>query len=186
MRDRGLEMPETRQDLHWIGISSGVINASVFRMLAVDKFGTGAVYPEVVKHGMYDELPKHFAELKNYRFIIAGGRQPGRSHDTDALLLAALFDNNKVISLKNIDGVYSADPKKNHKAKKITELSWKEYLEIIGVKIHEPGANYPVDALAAQLAMRSGMQFVICDGLDFVELRTVLITGKAKKGSLIR
>src|SRR5665811_193718 len=52
-----------------------------------------------------------------------------RDSDTTAVLRAAELDGQAVLKATNVDGVYSADPKKDPKAKRYDRLSHQEAIE---------------------------------------------------------
>ena len=61
--------------------------------------------------------------------IFAGGTgNPYFTTDTTAVLRAAEMGCDAVLKATNVDGVYSADPKKNPKAKRFSRISHKEAL----------------------------------------------------------
>ena len=55
--------------------------------------------------------------------------QPFFSTDTAAVLRAAEIDADAVLMAKNIDGIYTADPKKDPTARRYDEVTYKEVLE---------------------------------------------------------
>lgn len=62
--------------------------------------------------------------------ILAGGSgRPFFTTDTTAALLAAELNCDILLKGSNVDGVYTADPKKDRTATKYTELSFQEALE---------------------------------------------------------
>ena len=68
--------------------------------------------------------------LEKGRVVIfgCGTGNPFFSTDTAAVLRAAEIDANVILLAKNIDGVYSADPKKDPSAKKYSKISYDEVL----------------------------------------------------------
>jgi uridylate kinase len=92
--------------------------------------------------------------------LAAGTGNPYFTTDTTAILRAAELDADVVLKATNVDGVYSADPKKDPKASRYERISHQEALEkdlrvmdatafalarenclpIIVFSIHEPGA----------------------------------------------
>ena len=58
-----------------------------------------------------------------------GSGSPFFSTDTAAVLRAAEINADVVLMAKNIDGIYSADPKKDANAVKFDEITYKEILE---------------------------------------------------------
>jgi uridylate kinase len=62
--------------------------------------------------------------------ILAGGTgNPFFTTDTAAVLRAAELDAGAVLKATNVDGIYSADPKKNPKAKRYDRLTHQEALD---------------------------------------------------------
>lgn len=168
-------IPDSTNDLHTIGIASAVINASVFKILLQETLtDKGKVYPDVVKFGMYDDIAEIAHKFKESQFLIAAGWKPGHSHDLDAVKFAEIYGVNEFYSLKNIDGVYTADPSKDPNAKRIAALSWDEYFDIIKAHTHEPGANFPVDPIAAEEAKEKGMACYVMSGKTFEEIERIL------------
>ena len=65
-----------------------------------------------------------------YVVVLGGGSGlPFFSTDTAAVLRAAEIEADVVLMAKNIDGIYTADPKKDASAVKFTEVSYKEMLD---------------------------------------------------------
>jgi uridylate kinase len=71
---------------------------------------------------------KHLAN-KRVLLLAAGTGSPFFTTDTTAVLRAAELDAQAVLKATNVDGVYSADPKKDPKAKRYERLSHQEALE---------------------------------------------------------
>ena len=74
--------------------------------------------------------------LEQNRLVIfaAGTGNPYFSTDTAALLRAIQIHANVIIKATSVDGVYSADPKKDPEAKKYEEISYRDVmLEELGV-----------------------------------------------------
>ena len=85
----------------------------------------------------------------------AGTGNPYFSTDTGAVLRGVEIEADAVLMAKNIDGIYSADPKKDASAVKFDELTYNEVLEK-GLKA--------TDVTAMALAMDNDMPMV-CFGL---------------------
>ena len=69
--------------------------------------------------------------LKSGKVVVFGGGvgSPFFTTDTGAVLRAALIGADAILLAKNVDGVYSADPKKDPDAVKFDALSYDEVLE---------------------------------------------------------
>jgi uridylate kinase len=94
---------------------------------------------------------RHFDE--NRIVVFAGGTgNPFFTTDTTAVLRAAEMDCNAVLKATDVDGVYSADPKKDPKAKRYDKLTHREALDR-DLKV--------MDATAFALARENGMPIIV-------------------------
>jgi len=155
--------------LHWIGTTYNNVNAEIVRAYMSDVCNARIVAYE----DYYDKDKVVFEKGKNV--IIGGGARAGHSGDMDALLMAKVLNIKTIVSLKNVDAVYTADPKKDPSAKQLNKITWDEYFKIIGYKkTHQPGGNYPIDPITAADAKKSGVEFVIIDGSNLENFEKVL------------
>ncbi len=181
-REAGIE---SDIEIHWVGTTVNVLHAYLVKAYLSD-----IADEEVIKYEDYYEgsdwenkQDGHKVQIGGGSSVIAedveskfriahkvkvgGGGRPGHSGDVDAILAAEQLGTNTVASLKNVDGVYEADPKTDPEALRLDKLTWKEYLDIIGGKrVHQPGGNYPVDPVASHMAQERNMKFVILAGDD--------------------
>jgi uridylate kinase len=85
--------------------------------------------------------------------VFAGGTgNPFFTTDTTAVLRAAEMDCDAVLKATDVDGVYSADPKKDPKAKRYASLTHREALDR-DLKV--------MDATAFALARENGMPIIV-------------------------
>lgn len=159
-------------DIHKIGVAVTNLNAEIVHGLL-----DGLVTPDVIRYKAYDDLINGIASLPDFgshSVLVTSASKPGHSNDWNALRLAMAFGSEKVIVMKNVDGVYTADPKKSPDAKRLSQLTCEEYLEIIGNPAeHRPGANYPIDPFAAKEAKLEKKKFVII-GSDLENFKRVI------------
>lgn len=147
--------------IHWVGTTVNVLHAYL-----VNAYFAQLADEDVIKYEDYYEGDKEKFMIDR-KIKVGGGGRPGHSGDVDAILASDMLNSKIIVSLKNVDGVYDADPKLNPKAKRLSKISWREYLDIIGNKDkHEPGGNYPIDPIASRMAMERKLKFVILGGDD--------------------
>lgn len=93
-------------------------------------------------------------ELRRKEVVIFGGGigEPHFSTDTAAALRAVNIQADMILLAKNIDAVYSEDPKENPNAVKYTNLSMKEVVEK-GLKV--------MDLTAATICMENSMKIQV-------------------------
>ena len=166
------------EDLHWIGVAVNTLNAEMVRSF----LGNETTEKRVWKYDDKDRITKLRFDKP---IVVAGGFDAGKSSDWAALRIAQGLGASSVFDLKNVDGVYNSDPKEDRKAKRISNLSWEEYLNLINNPTeHKPGANLPVDVIAAREAKDLGVDYYILQASDIANLERA-IEGQEFIGTLI-
>jgi uridylate kinase len=116
-----------------MGMLATVMNCLVLEA-AVERQGTSArtlsalAMPAVCEPYARARALKHLAKKRVVLFA-AGTGSPFFTTDTTAVLRAAELEAQAVLKATNVDGVYSADPKKDPKAQRYERLSHREALE---------------------------------------------------------
>ena len=116
-----------------MGMLATVMNALVLEA-ALENAGVGArtmsalAMPQVCETYERQRALRH---LEDKRIVVfAGGTgNPFFTTDTTAVLRAAEIDAHAVLKATNVDGVYSADPKKDPKATRFERLTHQEAIE---------------------------------------------------------
>ena len=92
--------------------------------------------------------------------------------DASAIMLAKFFNSTACNIYTDVDGVYTTDPKKHSKAKKIYKISYDEMLEMasLGAKVMQP--------TSVQDAKLNNISFSVKS--SFVKKKGTLITGNKK------
>jgi uridylate kinase len=159
------------EQLDWIGIHSTHLNASLIREI----FGDQAE-AKIIK-----DL-ENLTILKK-PIIIGAGTKPGWSTDYDAVFLAEKYKAKTVANLSNIEYVYDKDPKKFKNAKPLKNISWPDFLKIIGEK-WKAGMNAPFDPIASRLAKKIRLKAVFLKGTNLKNFEKFL-KGEKFKGTVI-
>jgi len=150
----------TGDDLDWLGIHATRINAHLIRTIF-----RGLANARVIKNPTEKIIFKE-------KILVAAGWKPGFSTDYDAVLLAKQFNVKKIINLSNIDFVYDKDPRKFKDARKIENISWKNFRKIVGDK-WDPGLNAPFDPVASKESEKLGLEVAIMNGKIWKILRII-------------
>ncbi len=158
-------------DLDAVGIRAIEMNAEFVRM----------VFGERAHHRVFAE-PKEFVSSSKH-VLVCGAKHPGHSSDYNAVQWAIKMKTKRVVNLTNIDHVYNADPKKNHRAKPLHALSWQKYIKIVGTK-WTPGLNTPFDPIAAKLADREKITVCIVNGHHLTQV-TRALKGQTFDGTIL-
>jgi uridylate kinase len=160
------------EETDWIGIHVTRLNAHFMRVIFKE-----LAYPDIITDPELAEDIKH-------PVVIGAGWKPGWSTDFDAIILAKTVGAERVINLTNTDYVYDSDPKHNPDAKKITDISWADFRNIIP-KEWQPGLNSPFDPIASKEAEANGIEVAIMNGQNIENLSKYLDDLKFE-GTIIR
>jgi uridylate kinase len=96
----------------------------------------------------------------------AGTGNPYFSTDTAAALRAMEVDADVVIKATKVDGIYESDPKKNPKAKRFSEMTHMEYLQMrLSV----------MDGTAVSLCMENNLPIIVLDFWEPAALKEALL-----------
>ncbi len=130
VKDGGGKLERTRAD--HMGMLATVMNclalADVFEQMEVDvRVQTAIEMKAIAEPYIRGRAMRH---LSRGRVVIfgCGTGSPFFSTDTAAVLRAAEIEANAILLAKNVDGVYSADPKKDPNAVKYDSISYDDVL----------------------------------------------------------
>ena len=130
LKDGGDAMERVRAD--HMGMLATAINALAVADVLEQKGVEVRVQTAIAMQAMAEPYirSKAIRHLEKGRVVIfgCGTGNPFFSTDTAAVLRAAEIDADVILLAKNIDGVYSADPKKDPSAKKYSKISYDEVL----------------------------------------------------------
>jgi len=116
-----------------VGMLGTVMNA-LYVQDALEKLGvpvrvmSGLNVPQVCEPYMYRKALKHLS-LKRVIIFAGGTGSPYFTTDTAAALRASEISCDAVLKATQVDGVYSADPKKDSKAVYLPEVSYDEVIK---------------------------------------------------------
>lgn len=156
-----VDMDRVRADQ--MGMLATVINALAIQ----DAFAAEGCEAVVMTAAEMNAFAEHFTKrdavkaLETGKVVIFGGGtgSPFFSTDTTAVLRAAEIEADVIMMAKNIDAIYTADPRKDPNAVRLEETTYEYILE------NKLGA---IDITAASLAMDNGLP-LYCFGLDKAE-----------------
>ena len=154
------------------------INATRMNALALSSFldDSNSKIPTTVNEA---------AELSRiYRFTVMGGTEPGHTTDTVAMLLAERIGANVMINATSVDGVYTADPRKDSSARKLENLDYDSAIRIAISESVGAGPNVFMDLTALNIAKRSRIKVHVVDGRNTGLIRNI-INGTGNGGSII-
>ncbi len=126
--------------------------ADVFRQCGVDARVMTAV--DIQGVGERHDVKKAIEYLEQGKVVLfgCGTGHPFFSTDTAAVLRAAEIGADAILLAKNIDGVYTADPRKDLTAVKLDEIS---YTEVLSMRLQV------MDSTATSLAMDNDLPVIV-------------------------
>ena len=136
----------------------------------------------------YPDIPESYNEAliagESGKIVIMGGVTPAQTTDAVAAVLAERTGADLLINATSVDGIYTADPRKDTTAKKIPSLTPDELIEIVQTGRMDAGSNNVIDLVAAKVIQRSKIPMVVLDGREPESLLTFIQSG-VNKGSLV-
>lgn len=136
----------------------------------------------------YPKVAESHSEARKYaehgKCVVMGGITPGQTTDAVAAVLAERVHADVFVNVTSVDGIYSADPKKDPAAIFYEYLTPKQLLGIVGKDQMTAGLNTVLDMIAARVVERSGIPLVVLDGTDPENLRSAVMAGRYK-GSIV-
>ncbi len=160
-------------DLHWIGIAACHMNEELLRV----------AFGKLAETRPAEDRSKRSLRLGRPITIGRVGT-PGMSSDGGTVQWAHAVGAKIVYNLTNVDGVFTADPRKDKSARLITTLTWKAFFKQFGTGAWKPNAHAPFAPIAGQMAQRSGISAVILNGENLPNLLRAL-EGKTFRGTTI-
>ena len=148
-RDMGLS--PYQQDT--IAIHASRLNA---RLVAMKLGGVSSVPTSI--DGMLLRLARN-------RVAVMGGLRPGITTDTVAAIVAQRWHADLLVKGSDQDGIYTEDPKKNRRAKKLDKISFDKMKEILG-GTHKPGIHSIVDPVAVDQLLTSKVMLIVINGFE--------------------
>ncbi len=157
-----------------IGIEVTRLNA---RML-ITALGDSAYH---IPAETFDEA---LSAAKDHSIVVMGGTHPGHTTDAVAAMLGERASAVRLVNATSVDGVYTSDPRKDPKAKRLKAITFTKLLEIC-MKV-EPGAgpNVVFDPMGAKIVARSGIRTLVVQGRDLAELEKAIL-GKPFNGTTV-
>lgn len=162
----------TNNELDWLGIYTARLNGRFVKSFFVEK----DVYDEIICSPL--------EKIKtNKKLVFFGAWKPGWTTDFVSVRLAQTYNIKEIINLTDVDYIYDKDPDKFKNAQPIKNITWAEYIKIVGTK-HQPGGNHPFDPKASLLAKKLKARLISINGHNLTVVENYL-TGKKFVGTIV-
>jgi len=120
----------------------------------------------------------------DHAIVVMGGTHPGQTTDAVTAMLAEMAGAEELLILTNVDGVYTADPRRDPGAERLPAITTRRLLEIVDKGEYEAGSSTVMDAVAARLVHRAGIITKVLDGRDLEQVRSAL-AGREFRGTMV-
>lgn len=135
-----------------------------------------------LKEYAYPRAAESYLQAKEFavsgKIVVMGGVTPGQTTDAVGAVLAEETNSSMMLDLTAVDGIYTADPKRDPSAKKFDTMTPAELISLIMKEKMNAGSNMIIDLVAAKVTERSGVPLVVIDGRDPKILEDALLDGK--------
>ena len=156
----------------------GILVTRLNATLLIGALGEFA-YPKVV-----ESHTEALCAEETGKIVVMGGVTPGQTTDAVAAVLAERVRASLFINLTAVDGIYSADPKKDPSALRYEKMTPGELLNIVVGQQAVAGVNTVMDIVAVKIVERSGIPLLVMDGRDPDQLLQAIEEGNTS-GTLV-
>jgi len=132
-------------------------------------------------------IPKNMVKVKNLlhgnQVVFCGGLRYRKNNTSDgtAAKLAAYLKA-PFINLTNVKGLYSADPRKDKRAKFIRKITWKDFDKVASKIKFKAGQHFVLDQSAAKVILKKKIPTYIVGSLTDLGK---IVEGKKFEGTLV-
>ena len=116
--------------------------------------------------------------------VIMAGTTPGHTTDRVSASLARAVRASRIVNATSVDGVYSADPKKDPNARLLQRIRFEELVTLSGRGHSAAGPSVVFDPVAARIVARNRTPLSVVHGRDHAALRAAIL-GEPFHGTLV-
>jgi len=116
--------------------------------------------------------------------VMMAGTRPGHTTDRVSAALARFVRADRIVNATSVDGVYSADPKKDPTAKLLNRIRFEDLVALSGSGHKAAGPSVVFDPVAARVLARNRTPLSVVHGRDLRALRAAIL-GKPFHGTLV-
>lgn len=178
---RSLGAENREQDM--LGIAITRANAMLFlqALAKTHQHAQNGVHMQVLTEPM-----QAHSVVDSGKIAVFGGIKPGITTDGVGALVAEQLGQGAVfINLTNVDGVYTADPRKEKGAKLLKSMGYDELIRLVGSGAeHKPGQNFVLDLPCCQTLKRAKINGLVLNGNKLANFESA-VRGEKFRGTVI-
>jgi uridylate kinase len=119
----------------------------------------------------YDQV---IQAAETYDIVIMGGVEPGLTTDGVSAELAIRAGARRLVNATSVDGVYTADPRKDPGAKRLTVMTHRELVELVGPPKPTAGPTAVFDPVAARLMAKALIPVCVVHGRNLAAMEAAI------------
>ncbi len=165
-------------------------NESYFDLIGIDTARLNArLFIASLGDIAYKEPCRNFEDITaaeaSGKVVVLGGLVPGQTTDAAAAEVAEYLDAKKLVIAKDVDYVYSDDPRKNPNAVKYEKLAKDELINIVSKTKIRAKEYSVIDLVAAMVIHRANFSTVIVNGADVKNMEKAVTGGNFKGTKMV-
>lgn len=121
---------------------------------------------------------------RRYAVVLMAGTRPGHTTDRVSASLARFVGAARIVNATSVDGVYTADPRKDPKARRLERISFEELMRLTGEGHRAAGPSMVFDPVAARVLARDRIPLSVVRGRDLESLESAIL-GRTFRGTLV-
>lgn len=170
----GRSLGLTEHELDEMGIMATRLNATLVAHALGDR-SVGKIPIEVLEARRMEHKGK---------VVVMGGTVPGHTTDAVSAMLAREVRAVRIVNGTSVDAAYTADPRKDPNAKRLSKITHQQLYELVNVGLHGAGPSNVFDRLGAQIAQDHHIDICIVNGRNIEDMRAA-IEGKPIQGTVV-
>ncbi len=121
---------------------------------------------------------------RRHAIVLMAGTRPGHTTDRVSASLARFVGAARIVNATSVDGVYTADPRKESGARRLDRMTFEELVRLTGEGHRAAGPSMVFDPLAARVLARDRIPLSVVSGRDLDALEAAIL-GRPFRGTLV-
>jgi uridylate kinase len=114
---------------------------------------------------------------RRYAIVIMAGTRPGHTTDRVSASLARFVRAARIVNATSVDGVYTADPRKDPSARLLKRITFEDLVCLAGEGHRAAGPSVVFDPVAARALARDRIPLHVVRGRDLRSLEAAILGG---------
>jgi uridylate kinase len=121
---------------------------------------------------------------RRYPVVLMAGTRPGHTTDRVSASLARFVGAARIVNATSVDGVYTADPRKDPEAHLLEHIGFEDLVRLSGEGHRTAGPSVVFDPVAARVLARDRIPLSVVRGRDLKSLEAAIL-GRPFHGTLV-